>query len=74
VLRTSLRTQSHLGPALSGALEALELARWDELPEAQLPWNEIADSAQLQGCSEADAFWDRAGRVGDDDLDIKRAA
>ena len=33
VLRAMLRSEEHLGPALRGALEALELARWDELPE-----------------------------------------
>ena len=40
VLRAMLRSESHLGPALKGALEALELARWDELPDAQLPWEQ----------------------------------
>ena len=40
VLRAMLRSEEHLGPALRGALEALELARWDELPDAQLPWEE----------------------------------
>ena len=40
VLRAMLRSEEHLGPALQGALEALELARWDELPDAQLPWAE----------------------------------
>lgn len=59
---------------MSGALEAIELARWDELPDAQLPWDEIAASARRQGCSEADAFWDRAGRIGDDDMGYERAA
>ena len=37
VLRAMLRSEEHLGPALRGALEAMELARWDELPDAQLP-------------------------------------
>lgn len=69
-----LRGQCHLGPALSGSLEALELARWDELPDAQLPWAEIVDAANRQGCSEADAFWDRSGRASVEDEDYPRAA
>jgi hypothetical protein len=62
VLRAMLRAEDHLGPALRGALEAIELARWDELPDATLPWNEITESARRQGISEADVIWDRAGR------------
>ncbi len=38
VLRALLRSEEHLGPALKGSIEALDLARWDELPEAELPW------------------------------------
>ena len=34
-----------LGPALSRALEALELARWDELPDAELPWGVVTELA-----------------------------
>jgi hypothetical protein len=34
VLRAMLGAEERLGPALSGALEALELARWDDLPGA----------------------------------------
>ena len=53
VLRAMLRSEEHLGPALRGALEALELARWDELPDAQLPWEERrrrgAPSGSLRG-------------------------
>ena len=41
VLRALLRSEEHLGPALKGSIEALDLARWDELPEAELPWEEI---------------------------------
>jgi hypothetical protein len=62
VLRAVLRSEEHLGPALRGALEALELARWDELPDAQLPWEEVADAARRQGISEADVIWDLSGR------------
>jgi hypothetical protein len=62
VLRALLRSEQHLGPALQGALEGLDLARWDELPEAELPWEEVADAAQRQGISEADVIWDLSGR------------
>jgi hypothetical protein len=62
VLRAVLRSEEHLGPALRGALEAMELARWDELPDASLPWDEVSEAARRQGISEADVIWDRAGR------------
>jgi hypothetical protein len=62
VLRALLRSEQHLGPALQGALEGLDLARWDELPEAELPWDEVADAARRQGISEADVIWDLSGR------------
>jgi hypothetical protein len=61
VLRAMLRAEEHLGPALRGALEALELARWDELPDAQLPWASVADEARRQGVSEAEVVWDLCG-------------
>jgi hypothetical protein len=62
ILKGMLSAEDHLGPALRGALEAMELARWDELPEAQLPWSDVADRARRQGISEADVIWDLAGR------------
>lgn len=62
VLRALLRAEEHLGPALQGAVEALDLARWDDLPEAQLPWDEIETVARRQGISEADVIWDLAGK------------
>jgi hypothetical protein len=62
VLTATLTTQESLGPALSGALEALELARWDDLPDARLPWGEVADRAGRQGVSEADVVWDLSGK------------
>ena len=64
VLRAMLRAEEHLGPALQGALEALDLARWDELPEAELPWGQVAEMARRQGISEADVIWDISGRKG----------
>jgi hypothetical protein len=65
VLRALLRSEEHLGPALQGAAEALDLARWDDLPEAELPWEEIENIARRQGISPADVIWDLAGRTCD---------
>jgi hypothetical protein len=62
VLRALLRAQEHLGPALQRSLQALDLARWDELPEAELPWAKVAKAAKDQGVSEADVVWDMCGR------------
>jgi len=61
VLRATLRAEEHLGPALRGALEALELARWDELPDAALPWERVSEEARRQGISEAEVVWDLCG-------------
>jgi hypothetical protein len=60
VLRALLRSEDHLGPVLKGAVEALELARWDDLPEAELPWDEVETIARRQGISPADVIWDLA--------------
>ena len=64
-LQLLLAAQGEVGPSLTGALEALELARWDDLPEAELPWDTVSSLAQLQGIDEADVVWDMAagGRV-----------
>ena len=62
VMKALLRSEDRLGPTLSRALESLELARWDELPDAQLPWDEVSDRAGTQGISEADVVWDMAGK------------
>ncbi len=62
VLRALLRSEEHLGPALKGAVEALDLARWDELPDAELPWDEVAVAARRQGITEADVIWDLSGK------------
>jgi hypothetical protein len=64
VLRALLRSEEHLGPALKGAVEALDLARWDELPDAELPWEEVAAAARRQGITEADVIWDLSGKAG----------
>ncbi len=62
VLRALLRSEEHLGPALKGAVEALDLARWDELPDAELPWEEVAAAARRQGITAADVIWDLTGK------------
>jgi hypothetical protein len=62
VLKDLIKAQGELGPDLEGSLEALELARWDDLPEAELPWGEVAEKATTQGISEADVVWDMSGR------------
>jgi hypothetical protein len=61
-LKDLIRIQGEIGSELEGALEALELARWDDLPEAQLPWSQVTEQADLQGISEADVVWDMSGR------------
>ena len=57
-LRAIAREKHERGPALAAALEALDLARWDDLPEATLPWERVADLAERQGIGEADVVWD----------------
>ena len=59
-LRLLLEAQGQLGPTLGGAFESLELARWDDLPEAELPWDRVTALATLQGIDEADVVWDLA--------------
>ena len=62
VLKALIHSEERHGPTLSRALESLELARWDDLPDARLPWEEVGDLAGKQGISEADVVWDLAGR------------
>jgi hypothetical protein len=59
-LRALIGAQGEVGPSLAGALEALDLARWDDLPEAQLPWERVSELATAQGIGEADVVWDLA--------------
>jgi hypothetical protein len=61
VLKALVRSEERHGPTMTRALEALELARWDELPDAQLPWDQVNELAGRQGISEADVVWDLAG-------------
>ena len=53
-----IKSQPEIAPALVAALEALDLARWDDLPEATLPWERVAELASRQGIGEADVVWD----------------
>jgi hypothetical protein len=59
-LRALVQEQNETGPALAAALEALDLARWDDLPEASLPWDRVCELAEKQGIGEADVVWDLA--------------
>jgi hypothetical protein len=59
-LRALIKDQKEPASALKGAVEALELARWDDLPEATLPWDRVAELAGAQGIGEADVVWDLA--------------
>jgi hypothetical protein len=62
-LRALVREQAKKGPALTAALEALDLARWDDLPEATLRWERVAELAERQGIGEADVVWDLTART-----------
>lgn len=59
-LRALVKAQGEIGNALEGALEALDYARWDDLPDATLPWDRVAELASAQGIGEADVVWDLA--------------
>ena len=59
-LRALIKEQDELGSPLRAALEALDYARWDELPEAHLPWDRVGELARVQGIGEADVVWDLA--------------
>jgi hypothetical protein len=59
-VRALIKAQGEVGPSLGGALEALDYARWDDLPDAQLPWDRVSELAQAQDIGEADVVWDLA--------------
>jgi hypothetical protein len=61
-LKLLIGAQGEIGPSLTGALEALELARWDDLPDAELPWDTVTTLAAQQGIGEADVVWDLAAK------------
>ena len=59
-VRALIATQEEVGSPLTGALEALDYARWDDLPDAELPWDRVVELAKAQGIGEADVVWDLA--------------
>jgi hypothetical protein len=59
-VRDLIKEQEELGSALSAALEALDFARWDDLPDATLPWDRVTELASAQNIGEADVVWDLA--------------
>jgi hypothetical protein len=59
-VRALIQAQGELGPSLTAALEALDYARWDDLPEASLPWDRVSQLARAQNIGEADVVWDLA--------------
>jgi hypothetical protein len=59
-LRALIKAQGELGSSLKGGLEALDYARWDDLPDASLPWDRVGELARVQGIGEADVVWDLA--------------
>ena len=59
-LRDLIKDQEELGTALQGALEALDYSRWDDLPDATLPWDRVSELALVQNIGEADVVWDLA--------------
>ena len=61
-LQLLVSAQGEVGPSLTGAAEALELARWDDLPDAELPWDTVSTLAARQGISEADVVWDLSAK------------
>ena len=63
-LQTLIKEHGEDARALAAALEALDLARWDDLPEATLPWDRVSELAQTQNIGEADVVWDLAARPG----------
>ena len=60
-LRELLEEQDEVCSSLRAAFEALELARWDDLPDASLPWDRVAELARTQQIGEADVVWDLTG-------------
>ena len=51
--------QDSVSDSLRAAYEALELARWDDLPDASLPWDRVAELARAQEIGEADEVQQR---------------
>ena len=62
-VRALIRAHGELGPSLTGALEALDYSRWDDLPDAELPWDRVSELAAAQGIGEADVVWDMSAKL-----------
>jgi hypothetical protein len=73
-LRVLIKAHSEPGPALAAVLEALDLARWDDLPEASLPWERVTELAAAQKIDEADVVWDLAAGLPPEPAATKRPA
>jgi hypothetical protein len=71
-LRELIKAQDEPGTGLTAILEALELARWDDLPEASLPWERVAELAAAQKIDEADVVWDLAAGMSSKSAPPKR--
>ena len=71
-LRSLIKAQGELGSSLKGALEALDYARWDELPDASLPWDRVTELARAQDIGEADVVWDLAAGMPSGGKRVKR--
>ena len=59
-IRALIEAHGELDPSMAGVLDSLELARWDDLPDAELPWASVVQLAEAQGIGEADVVWDLA--------------
>jgi hypothetical protein len=59
-VRALILAQGEIGSSLRDALEALDYSRWDDLPEATLPWDRVTELARAQRITEADVVWDLA--------------
>ena len=59
-VRALIEAQAEPDAAMAGVLDSLALARWDDLPDAELPWESVARLAEAQGIGEADVVWDLA--------------
>ena len=71
-LRELIRAQPEPGPALTAVLEALDLSRWDDPPEASLPWERVSELAAAQHIDEADVVWDLASGMPAESAPSKR--
>jgi hypothetical protein len=71
-LRELIKAQDEPGAAVTAILEALDLARWDELPEASLPWERVSELAAEQNIDEADVVWDLAAGMSSKSAPSKR--